>query len=66
MGWDFETEPAFQERRDWINELVRSEIEPLNHVLWASISGRTGYGQVKLAMMNEILVLDAMDDSTNA
>jgi acyl-CoA dehydrogenase len=86
MAWEFETEPAFQAQLDWIAEFVRSEVEPLDHVLgspydvknpaniklvrplqarvrerhlWACHLGPElggpGYGQVKLALMNEIL-----------
>ena len=86
MGWDFETEPEFQEKLDWIDAFVREEIEPLDHVLthpadvanpnyvrlvrplqkqvkeqrlWACHLGPElggeGYGQVKLALINEIL-----------
>ena len=86
MSWDFETDPEFQSELDWIDEFVRAEIEPLDHViehpydltdpvrqrlipplqaqvrergLWACHLGPElggqGYGQVKLALMNEIL-----------
>lgn len=86
MAWDFETEPDFQEKLDWIDEFVRTEVEPLDHVLvhpadvkspnyaklvrplqarvkaqrlWACHLGPDlggeGYGQVKLALINEIL-----------
>ena len=85
MAWDFETEPEFQEKLDWIDEFVTEEIEPLEALmaardigwdkfmkrrnelkqivkdndLWAchlgpELGGK-GYGQVKLALMNEIL-----------
>ena len=33
MAWDFETDPEFQEQLDWIDEFVRTEIEPLELVL---------------------------------
>ena len=86
MAWDFETEPEFQEQLDWIEEFVRTEVEPLDHVLGSPYDvksakrnklvrplqaevrkrglwgchlgpelGGPGYGQVKLALMNEIL-----------
>ncbi|MGH9022389.1 MAG: acyl-CoA dehydrogenase family protein [Acidimicrobiia bacterium] len=86
MGWDFETDPAFQQELDWVDRLVREEIEPLDLVLgnpydksdelamaalaplrqkvkerglWACHLGPElggqGYGQVKLALLNEIL-----------
>lgn len=84
--WDFETEPEFQRKLDWADELVRTEIEPLDlilgdpydksdsqaqalirplqqqvrdHGLWACHLGPElggpGFGQVKLALLNEIL-----------
>jgi acyl-CoA dehydrogenase len=86
MGWDFETEPAYQAKLDWADEFVRQEVEPLDLVLgnpydksnprvielikplqrtvreqglWACHLGPelggAGYGQVKLALLNEIL-----------
>src|SRR5215212_7787711 len=86
MAWDFETDPDFQEELDWIDDFVRTEIEPLDYVvphpydltepirqrlipplqeqvkargLWACHLGPElggpGYGQVKLALINEIL-----------
>ncbi len=89
MAWDFETEPAFQEKLDWIDAFVREEVEPLD-VLWPDSGapydvrnpttrsilrplqeevkkrdlwachlgpelGGEGFGQVKLALMNELL-----------
>lgn len=86
MAWDFETEPEFQEKLDWIEDFVKTRVEPLDHILgspydvadrkrnalvrplqtevkakglWACHLGPDlggpGYGQVKLALMNEIL-----------
>jgi acyl-CoA dehydrogenase len=86
MAWDFETEPEFQQELDWIDTLLREEIEPLDLVLgdpydksdqkaldhirplqqrvkdrglWACHLGPElggpGYGQLKLALMNELL-----------
>lgn len=86
MSWDFETDAEYQEQLDWVEEFVRSEVEPLDHVLghpydladplraelvpplqrevrerglWACHLGPElggpGYGQVKLALLNEIL-----------
>ena len=89
MAINFEVEPEFQEKLDWIDEFVKNEVEPLDlyfrgraspfdkqnetaqalvrplqeqvrdKELWAchigpELGGR-GYGQVKLALMNEIL-----------
>ena len=90
MGWDFETDPEFQEKLDWMDEFVREEVEPLDLLfrdaphatfdmknelvrqllaplkeevkkrdLWACHLTRDlgggGFGQVQLALMNEIL-----------
>jgi acyl-CoA dehydrogenase len=89
MAWDFETEPEFQSKLDWMDRFVRDEIEPLDLAfresgapydrknpvyrkvtaplaaevkkqgLWACHLGPElgglGYGQVKLALINEIL-----------
>ena len=33
MAWDFETEPEFQEELDWVEDFVRTEIEPLDYVV---------------------------------
>ncbi|MFB4296254.1 acyl-CoA dehydrogenase family protein [Actinomadura sp. NTSP31] len=87
MGWDFETDPAYQEKLDWADEFVREEVEPLDLLwgnetflprddtkrrileplkaevkrqgLWATHLGPElggqGHGQLKLALLNEIL-----------
>ncbi|OHV06791.1 acyl-CoA dehydrogenase family protein [Mycobacterium talmoniae] len=84
--WDFETEPDYQRKLDWVEEFMRAEVDPLDLValdpydranpdtvavlrplqqrvkeqgLWAAhLSpdlGGQGYGQVRLALLNEIL-----------
>ncbi len=87
MAWDFETDPEYQEKLDWVDTFVREEVEPLDlafpHLqvvpleatrreaidplkeevrrqgLWATHLGPElggqGYGQLKLALLNEIL-----------
>ncbi|WP_024804702.1 acyl-CoA dehydrogenase family protein [Nocardia sp. BMG51109] len=87
MAWDFETDPDYQERLDWVAEFVRAEVEPLDLLpdlnpynradpqvrallrplqeqvkergLWACHLGPElggpGYGQLKLALLNEVL-----------
>src|SRR5262245_59412415 len=88
MSWEFETDPGFQGKLEWMKTFVHEEIEPLDVVwphevykrpmdpdvakmvrplqrrvrdqdLWACHLGPElggqGYGQVKLALMNEIL-----------
>jgi acyl-CoA dehydrogenase len=87
MAWDFETEPEFQKKLEWVAQFVCEEVEPLDLVwphdnykplddahrrivdplkqkvrdqgLWAchlepSLGGQ-GFGQLKLALLNEIL-----------
>lgn len=86
--WNFETEPGFQRKLDWIADFVREEIEPLDYLfpkdetyntknealmaimaplkaevrrqgLWACHLtpelGGGGWGQLQLALMNELL-----------
>src|SRR2546428_8655681 len=84
--WDFETDPEFQEKLDWIDTFLDERVEPLDLLLenpydlsdprihkataplkqevkdrglWACHLdpelGGQGYGQVKLALMHEIL-----------
>ncbi|HVM67906.1 MAG TPA: acyl-CoA dehydrogenase family protein [Acidimicrobiales bacterium] len=87
MAWDFETEPEFEEKLQWIREFKDEYIAPLDLVypgraffplddetgplvtplkqevrkqgLWAAHLGPElggkGFGQVKLALINEIL-----------
>ena len=33
MAWDFETDPEYQEKLDWVDEFVREEVEPLDLAL---------------------------------
>jgi acyl-CoA dehydrogenase len=84
--WDFETDPEYQAKLDWVEDFMRNELEPLDFApldpyekknprvlevlrplqrqvreqgLWAAhLSpdlGGQGYGQVKLALLNEIV-----------
>lgn len=84
--WDFETDPEYQLKLDWVEGFLRDEVEPLDLIsmdpynkadpavmatlrplqqkvkdqgLWAAHLrpelGGQGYGQVKLALLNEIL-----------
>ncbi len=84
MAWDFETDPAFQKKLDWIEEFMADKVEPVSHLGMAAYSsggrekfikplqeevraqglwachlgpelGGQGYGQVKLALINEKL-----------
>ena len=33
MSWDFETDPEFQERLDWVEAFVRDQVEPIDYLL---------------------------------
>ncbi|MBI1199677.1 MAG: acyl-CoA dehydrogenase [Phenylobacterium sp.] len=84
MAWDFETDPEFQKKLDWIEDFMRDEVEPISHLgmaAWSSVGrekfikplqqkvkdqglwachlgpelGGQGFGQLKLALMNEKL-----------
>ncbi len=81
MAWDFQTEPEFEAKLEWMRTFVREEIMPLEVLdlsaeqfrravrplqdevkaqgLWAAHLGPElggqGFGQVKLALMHEIL-----------
>ena len=37
MAWDFETEPEFQEKLDWVDAFVREEVEPLD-LVWPGLA----------------------------
>jgi acyl-CoA dehydrogenase len=37
MAWDFETEPEFQEKLDWVRQFVDTEVEPLD-LLWPELN----------------------------
>ena len=84
--WDFETDPEYQKKLDWVEEFMRTDLEPLDLApldpydkknpelmavlrplqqkvkdqgLWAAhLSpdlGGQGFGQVQLALLNEIV-----------
>jgi acyl-CoA dehydrogenase len=86
MSWDFETDPEYQAKLDWVDAFMREDVEPLDYVLgnaydkgdqralaairplqdkvraqglWAAHlkadMGGQGYGQVKLALLNELI-----------
>jgi acyl-CoA dehydrogenase len=83
MTWEFATDPEFQTQLDWMEEVVRTRIWPLEPIafeltpaeihdaladikteaqsrgLWAAHLpaelGGSGYGQVRLGLMHEIL-----------
>lgn len=84
MAWDFQTDPEYQEKLDWVEQFIREEVEPADRMyehpldmadpvrnalikplqqqvrdreLWACHLGPElggpGYGQLKLALLNE-------------
>lgn len=62
MAWDFATEPEFHEQLDWVGDFVREEVEPLDLLFHdrpachlAPELGGQRFGQVRLALINEIL-----------
>ena len=38
MAWDFETDPEFQKKLDWIEDLMENEVEPLSHLGMAAVA----------------------------
>ena len=32
MAWDFETEPEFQKKLDWIDEFLDTEVDPVTQL----------------------------------
>ncbi|MGY3199605.1 acyl-CoA dehydrogenase family protein [Streptomyces sp. TE5632] len=86
MAWDFQTDPEYQAKLDWVEQFVREEVEPADRMyehpldmtdpvrnaiikplqqkvrekeLWACHLapelGGPGYGQLKLALLNELI-----------
>ena len=41
MAWDFETDPEFQKKLDWIEDFMREEVEPLSQ-LGLAVRGTLG------------------------
>ena len=44
MAWDFETDPEYQEKLDWVDQFVREEVEPLDlafpHMQFVPLQGK--------------------------
>jgi acyl-CoA dehydrogenase len=47
MAWDFETDPEFQTKLDWIETFMREEVEPVSHLGMAAYGpeGRERYAE---------------------
>ena len=56
MGWDFETEPEFQKKLDWMETFVREEIFPLETLAehWRSDEGRAQFKRITDPMKDEV------------
>ena len=56
MAWDFETEPEFQEKLDWMERFVREEIFPLETLAdhWRSDEGRRVLKQITDPLKEEV------------
>jgi acyl-CoA dehydrogenase len=56
MAWDFQTEPEFQEKLDWMRTFVRDEIIPLEALadLWRSPEGRARFAQITAPLKAEV------------
>jgi acyl-CoA dehydrogenase len=56
MAWDFETEPEFQRKLDWMREFVREEIYPLETVdeLYSSPEGREALARIIAPLKQEV------------
>ena len=44
MAWDFETDPDYQKKLDWVDQFVREEVEPLDlafpHLQFTPLEGK--------------------------
>jgi acyl-CoA dehydrogenase len=56
VGWDFETEPEFQKKLDWMESFVREEIFPLETLAehWRSDEGRAQFKRITDPMKDEV------------
>ena len=56
MAWDFETEPEFQQKLDWMKEFVREEIFPLETLdeLFASPEGRATLARITAPLKQRV------------
>ncbi|HEY4607673.1 MAG TPA: acyl-CoA dehydrogenase family protein, partial [Ilumatobacteraceae bacterium] len=56
MAWDFETEPEFEAKLEWMRAFVRDEIIPLETLAdrWRSAEGRAVFRQITDPMKDEV------------
>jgi acyl-CoA dehydrogenase len=56
MAWDFETEPDFQRKLDWMAGFVREEILPLETLadVWRTPEGRERFSRITAPLKEEV------------
>jgi acyl-CoA dehydrogenase len=56
MAWDFETEPEFEAKLEWMRQFVRDEIIPLETLAdrWRSPEGRAAFRQITDPLKEEV------------
>ncbi|MGA1681964.1 MAG: acyl-CoA dehydrogenase family protein, partial [Ilumatobacteraceae bacterium] len=56
MAWDFETEPEFEEKLEWMRGFVRDEIIPLETLadVWRAPGGREKFATVTQPLKDEV------------
>jgi acyl-CoA dehydrogenase len=56
MAWEFQTEPEFQRKLDWMKEFVREEIMPLETLAeqWRTTEGRATFNKIVAPMKEEV------------
>jgi acyl-CoA dehydrogenase len=56
MAWDFETEPEFERKLEWMREFVREEIFPLETLadVWRTPEGRQTFARITAPMKEEV------------
>ncbi len=56
MSWDFQTEPEFQEKLDWMQSFVRDEIIPLEGLAerWRTPGGRATFMKITAPLKDEV------------
>jgi acyl-CoA dehydrogenase len=56
MAWDFETEPEFEAKLEWMREFVRTEILPLETLadVWRTPEGREAFARITAPLKEEV------------
>lgn len=53
MAWDFETDPEFQKKLDWIEEFMEEKVEPLSN-LGMAVRGELGRAKFIKPLQDEV------------